>query len=185
MAVKDKVVLVTGGARGMGREYVRGFLREGGKVIATDLSWSPSGASNDDIDFFAEFKDNPNVLAEVMDVTIDSHVKRVYDLAVEQFGTVDVIINNPGMRQRDLYPPHGSVTTLETEVKSLNERIEARKLVGRAKAILMEKHGLTEREAFYRIQTQSTALNKQAHEIARAIDVASVRACRAEHCGCS
>ncbi|HEY3116009.1 MAG TPA: SDR family NAD(P)-dependent oxidoreductase, partial [Chloroflexota bacterium] len=65
MGVKDKVVLVTGGARGMGREYVRGFLREGAKVVATDLSWSPSGASNDDIDFFAEVKDTPNVLAEV------------------------------------------------------------------------------------------------------------------------
>ena len=88
MAVKDKVVLVTGGARGMGREYVRGFLREGAKVIATDLSWSPSGASNDDIDFFAEVKDNPNVLAEIMDITIDSHVKRVYDLAIEKFGEV-------------------------------------------------------------------------------------------------
>ena len=116
MAVKDKVVLVTGGARGMGREYVRGFLREGANVIATDLSWSPSGASNDDIDFLAEVKDNPNVLAEVMDITIDSHVKRVYELAMQKFGTVDVIINNAGMRQRDLYPPHGSVTTLETEV---------------------------------------------------------------------
>lgn len=65
------------------------------------------------------------------------------------------------------------LVTLETEIKSLNERMEARKLVGRAKAILMEKHGLSEREAFYRIQTQSTALNKPSHEIARAIITAS------------
>jgi response regulator NasT len=62
---------------------------------------------------------------------------------------------------------------LEEEVKSLNERIEARKLVGRAKAILMEKHGLTEREAFRRIQAQSASLNKPVHEIARAIITAS------------
>ena len=65
------------------------------------------------------------------------------------------------------------IKTLETEIKDLNERMEARKLVGRAKAILMEKHGLSEREAFYRIQTQSTALGKQSHEIARAIITAS------------
>ncbi|RYD17408.1 MAG: ANTAR domain-containing protein [Verrucomicrobiaceae bacterium] len=39
--------------------------------------------------------------------------------------------------------------------------------------ILMEKHGLSEREAFYRIQTQSTALGKPSHEIARAIITAS------------
>ncbi len=116
MALDNRVVLVTGGARGMGREYVRGFLKAGAKVIATDLSWEPSGASNDDFRFADELRDNPNVLVDVMDFTIDSHVKRVYEAAMARFGTIDVIVNNAGMRQRDLYPPHGSVTTLETEV---------------------------------------------------------------------
>jgi NAD(P)-dependent dehydrogenase (short-subunit alcohol dehydrogenase family) len=116
MAIQDKVVLVTGAARGMGREYVRGFLKEGAKVIATDLSWAPSGFSSDDTPFLDEIRSNGNVLADVMDITIDSHVRRVYEAALERFGTVDVIVNNAGMRQRDLYPPHGSATTLETEV---------------------------------------------------------------------
>ena len=62
---------------------------------------------------------------------------------------------------------------LENEVRSLNERMEARKLVGRAKAILMERHGLAEREAFLRIQAQSQALGRPVHEIARAIITAS------------
>lgn len=62
---------------------------------------------------------------------------------------------------------------LESEVKSLNERMEARKLVGRAKAILMERNNLQEREAFRRIQAQSIALGKPVHEIARAIIMAS------------
>lgn len=116
MAVKDRVVLVTGAARGMGREYVRGFLREGAKVIATDLSWDPTGASVDDFRFADEIQGNPNVLIDVMDVTVDSHVHRVYRAAMDRFGTVDIIINNAGTRMRHLYPPHGSVTTLETEV---------------------------------------------------------------------
>lgn len=116
MAVAGKVVLVTGGARGMGREYVRGFLREGAKVVATDMSWEPTGVSNDDIHFLDEIEGNPNVLTEIMDISIDSHVKRVYNTAIDKFGTVDVIINNAGTRMRDLYPPHGSLTTLETEV---------------------------------------------------------------------
>ncbi len=116
MAVAGKVVLVTGGARGMGREYVRAFLREGAKVIATDMTWEPTGVSNDDYRFLDEIQDSPNVLTEIMDITIDSHVKRVYRTAMDKFGTVDVIINNAGTRMRDLYPPHGSVTTLETEV---------------------------------------------------------------------
>jgi NAD(P)-dependent dehydrogenase (short-subunit alcohol dehydrogenase family) len=116
MGVEGKVVLVTGAARGMGREYVRGLLKEGARVIATDVYWPPTGVSSDDIDFREELRDNPNVLTEVMDITIDSHVKRVYQVAMDRFGTVDVMINNAGMRQRDLYPPHGSVTILETEV---------------------------------------------------------------------
>jgi NAD(P)-dependent dehydrogenase (short-subunit alcohol dehydrogenase family) len=116
MAVKDLVVLVTGAARGMGREYVRGFLREGAQVVATDLSWAPTGVSSDEAAFLVEIQGNQNLLAEVMDITIDSHVRRVYQAALDCFGTVDVIVNNAGLRQRDLYPPHGSVTTLETEV---------------------------------------------------------------------
>jgi NAD(P)-dependent dehydrogenase (short-subunit alcohol dehydrogenase family) len=116
MAVKDLVVLVTGAARGMGREYVRGFLREGAKVVATDLSWAPTGVSSDDTAFLDEIQGHENVLAAVMDITIDSHVRQVYQVALDRFGTVDVIVNNAGLRQRDLYTPHGSVTTLETEV---------------------------------------------------------------------
>jgi response regulator NasT len=62
---------------------------------------------------------------------------------------------------------------LENEVRSLNARMEARRLVGRAKAILMEKQGLVERDAFRRIQAQSLALGKPVHEIAQAIITAS------------
>lgn len=65
------------------------------------------------------------------------------------------------------------IVALETEVRTLNERMEARKLVGRAKAILMERHNLPEREAFRRIQAQSLSLGRPVHEIARAIITAS------------
>jgi len=116
VSLVGKVVLVTGAARGMGRAYVRGFLDKGARVIATDRGWAPSGVSGDDEDFLWEIADRPDVLAEVMDISIDSHVKRVYAAAMERFGTIDVVINNAGLRQRDLYPPHGSVTTLDTEV---------------------------------------------------------------------
>jgi NAD(P)-dependent dehydrogenase (short-subunit alcohol dehydrogenase family) len=100
----------------MGRAYVRGFLEQGARVVATDRSWAPSGVSNDSEDFRSELAGRSDALAETMDITIDSHVKRVYAAAMERFGTIDVILNNGGLRQRDLYPPHGSVSTLETEV---------------------------------------------------------------------
>src|SRR3954471_6719739 len=116
MALNGKVVVVTGAARGMGRAYVRGFLAAGARVVATDRAWAPSGVSSDDEDFRRELEARPDALVDVMDIAIDSHVTRVFEATVERFGTVDVIVNNAGLRQRDLYPPHGSVTTLETEV---------------------------------------------------------------------
>jgi NAD(P)-dependent dehydrogenase (short-subunit alcohol dehydrogenase family) len=61
----DKVVLVTGAARGMGREYVRGFLREGARVVATDVSWAPSGVSSDDTVFADELKGDDRSQCEV------------------------------------------------------------------------------------------------------------------------
>src|SRR5687768_9825766 len=39
MALADRIVVVTGGARGIGRALVEGFLRERSKVVAMDLSW--------------------------------------------------------------------------------------------------------------------------------------------------
>ena len=60
------------------------------------------------------------------------------------------------------------IVALETQVRTLTERMEARQVIGRAKALLMEQ-GLSERDAFSRIQAQSQALNKPAHEIARAL----------------
>src|SRR5437016_2170438 len=52
MAVKGKVVAITGAARGMGRAYVQGFMAEGARVIALDRSWDPTGFSGDEDDSF-------------------------------------------------------------------------------------------------------------------------------------
>jgi response regulator NasT len=61
------------------------------------------------------------------------------------------------------------LAALEGELDALQEQMEARKIVGRAKAILMDRNGLSEREAFRRLQAQSLALNKSLREIADAI----------------
>ena len=125
MSVKDKVVLITGGARGMGREMVRAFVDQGAKVVATDLSWTPTGVSNDDYDFLVEIKDNPNVLTGVMDITLQSHVDEMFRKTIDAFGTVDVVINNGGTRQRDLYlDTHGSVSILDTDISEWQKMFE-------------------------------------------------------------
>lgn len=61
---------------------------------------------------------------------------------------------------------------LSAEIASLAERLEARKLLDRAKGILMEEHSINEAEAYRRIQTQSMNLRKTMREVAEAIILA-------------
>lgn len=79
-------------------------------------------------------------------------------------------------KEADLYPAieialsrYRELQQLEAQVGSLQEALETRKIVERAKAVLMEKHGLKEPEAFRRIQVQSMRTRKPMREIAEAI----------------
>lgn len=58
---------------------------------------------------------------------------------------------------------------LEKEVDNLQDQLETRKLVDRAKGILMDSQGLTEAAAFRRIQKMSMNTRKSMKEIAQAI----------------
>lgn len=105
--LKDRVVVVTGAARGMGKAYCDAFLACGARVVACDRSWAgvPAGDQQRGVDF----------LALEMDVTNDEQIDAAYNATIAKFGTVDVLINNAAVRQRDLFPPTGRVTTLETK----------------------------------------------------------------------
>ena len=61
---------------------------------------------------------------------------------------------------------------LEKEARDLKEALETRKLVERAKGILMDRHGLSEAEAFRRIQKMSMDNRRPMKEIAQAIILA-------------
>ena len=59
------------------------------------------------------------------------------------------------------------------QAATLEEQLETRKLVDRAKGILMDKQGLREQEAYRRIQQQSMNLRRSMREVAEAIIIAS------------
>jgi response regulator NasT len=59
--------------------------------------------------------------------------------------------------------------SLEVKVKDLEERLATRKVVEQAKGLLMQKQGLTEQEAFRRIQKLSMNNRKSMREVAEAI----------------
>jgi two-component system, response regulator PdtaR len=61
------------------------------------------------------------------------------------------------------------VQSMEAKIGDLNEKLESRKIVERAKGILMEVHGLSEAEAFNRIRRTSMDSRKSMRDVAEAI----------------
>jgi 1,1a-dihydroxy-1-hydro-9-fluorenone dehydrogenase len=96
-----RVVVVTGAARGMGRAYVEAFAEAGARVAGLDRDWS------------AIHDMPPDVLQLTCDMLRPSDVGAACARVLDHFGTVDVLVNNAAMRQRDRFPPHGASTVLE------------------------------------------------------------------------
>jgi two-component system, response regulator PdtaR len=79
-------------------------------------------------------------------------------------------------RESDLLPAietarvrHAELETLRSESESLREALESRKIIERAKGLLMEKDDLTESEAFARLRTASQQTGKQLRDVAEAV----------------
>jgi len=80
------VVLVTGGAHGIGREYCRAFARAGARVVVADLD---SGAARK-----AAVELGGEALAVAVDVADEQRVGTMIDVVTARLGGVDVLVNN-------------------------------------------------------------------------------------------
>jgi NAD(P)-dependent dehydrogenase (short-subunit alcohol dehydrogenase family) len=84
-----KVCLVTGGASGIGEGTVRRFVEEGARVVIADVQDEPGDALARELAEVARFIHT--------DVTLEDHVAAAVDLAVAEFGRLDVMFNNAGI----------------------------------------------------------------------------------------
>lgn len=91
MSFDGKVVLITGGAGGIGAETVRQFARLGAKVAAVDMNENLLYESIKQIENSAA----SSMLPIVADVTKDA--KRIVDETIKHFGKLDVLVNNAGV----------------------------------------------------------------------------------------
>jgi AmiR/NasT family two-component response regulator len=64
---------------------------------------------------------------------------------------------------------HAELQSLESEVGDLAERLEARKIIDRAKGILMDRHGKNEQEAWRFLQTEAMNRRTKVHEVANLV----------------
>jgi len=95
--VQDRVVIVTGGAGGIGAAASRAIASEGGKVVVADLDEQAARKVATAI-----FEEGGTADAVGVDVTDRVQVRAMIEHAVQTFGSLDVIFNNAGMnRPRD------------------------------------------------------------------------------------
>jgi 3-oxoacyl-[acyl-carrier protein] reductase len=92
MRLKDKVTVVTGSSRGVGRAVALGFAREGAKVVVNYTS--NASAADEVVEKITAL--GSDAVAVKADVALKSDAERVVNAAVDQFGRIDVLVNNAG-----------------------------------------------------------------------------------------
>ncbi|MFI6095911.1 SDR family oxidoreductase [Lentzea sp. NPDC051213] len=86
---EDRVVIVTGAGRGIGRAHALAFAAAGARVVVNDLSVGPASEVAALI--------GPRAIVNTDDVGTWAGAARVVDAAVSAFGGLDVLVNNAGI----------------------------------------------------------------------------------------
>ena len=86
--LKDKVVIVTGSAQGIGKHAARTFAQEQAKVVIADFNEDNAKKTA------AELGKLADTLAICVDVRDEESVKRMVDQVIDRFSRIDVHINN-------------------------------------------------------------------------------------------
>jgi len=89
--LKDKVAIVTGGAQGIGYATVKKFLEEGARVALCDVKRDAVDRALDQLGA------NGSAVGHVVDVTQREQVDAMVTAVKEQYGRIDVLVNNAGI----------------------------------------------------------------------------------------
>ena len=107
MKLKDKVIVITGAGKGLGKELAIMFAKEGAKVVI-------SSRTKKDLDEVAK---ETNAFPIIADVRDEKQVKKLAETIIKKFKKIDIWINNAGVRI-----PHNNIE--ETDWKRAHDMIE-------------------------------------------------------------
>ena len=106
-SLKDKVAIITGAGRGIGKESALFLAKEGAKVLVNDLGANPDGSGEDKIaDEVVEEITSLGGEALANYESVDSYEggKNIFESALNEFGAVDILVNNAGiLRDKTLF----------------------------------------------------------------------------------
>ena len=97
MRLKDKVALITGGARGIGRAIAMTFAKEGADIVVADINLEIAQKTALEIEGLGR-----KALALEMDVTSYDQVEEGVNKILDKLGKVDILVNNAGIIKDNL-----------------------------------------------------------------------------------
>lgn len=100
LPLRDHVVLITGGAQGIGRGIAEAVLAQGGRVAIGDLDADAGAAC------LKEWQAGDRALFRKVDVAREAGVRRYIDAALKHFGRIDGLVNNAGIADPHTGPLH-------------------------------------------------------------------------------
>lgn len=93
--LKDNVIIVTGGAQGIGLAYCHALAKEGARVVVADIDQASAEAAVQSLG-----ENRADALAVTADVSKPEDTDHMAKVTLERFGRIDGLINNAAMFQR-------------------------------------------------------------------------------------
>ena len=97
MVLKDRVTMVTGGARGIGKEIAVLFAKEGSDIAICDVNAEVLSSTQKEIEAFGR-----SVVTGVVDVTKSDQVDAFVQKILDKFKKIDILVNNAGITRDGL-----------------------------------------------------------------------------------
>ena len=89
MRLNDKVAIITGAGRGIGRDIALAYAREGARVVIAEIDPATAAATAQDVS-----KAGPKSIGVVTDVAKVADIERLVAATLKEFGRIDILVNN-------------------------------------------------------------------------------------------
>jgi len=134
--LQGKVAVVTGAGGGIGRAYARGLAEAGASVVLADIALDAARAAADAI-----AADGYAAAAVGVDVTDEASVEAMAEAAADQFGSLDILVNNAALMAEIVHA--GQLTAIPMDVwhRTLAVNLTGPLLCSRAAVPYMQQRG--------------------------------------------